>query len=227
MKNICDDPRITPQAKHAAHIHYVAAFCGGFLGLFPVLNVIHLFGSAQTSNLIEIVTNLIGGDWFSVMLHVCGALLYALAVFLVTFLPVHSKINVKYVSLAVDVIAGFVMWKFPPDLPKTVYMYPTFFAMAFQWSAFSGSYGYVCSTIFSTNNLKQTVSALTEAYCNGKPEFKLKAVFFGATLIGFHLGVAASFILNRVFEGNNISFIFVAVPAITGTVMIKKAPVQN
>lgn len=213
-----NDPRITPEAKKNAHIHYVVAFIGGFLGLFPVFNVVKLFGSAQTSNLIEIVYGLIGADWQAVLLHAGGAFLYALAVFLVTFISAHSRLNIKIVSLFVDVAAAFVMWKMPDNLPKTVYLYPTFFAMSFQWSSFPGSYGFVCSTIFSTNNLKQTVSALTEAFCNGKSEFKLKAKFFGATMACYHLGVASCILLWNVFE--NAAFLFSMIPAAVALIMI-------
>ncbi|MBQ0051390.1 MAG: DUF1275 domain-containing protein [Treponema sp.] len=222
QKNQKIDERVNPQSRHQAHVHYVVAFCGGFLGIFPILNVVHLLGSAQTSNLIDIVTSIIKMDWNSACLHAIGALLYVLAVFLVTFIPNHTRLNVKLLSLGVDVAAAFVMWRFPLDLPATVYLFPTFFCMAFQWSAFGGAYGYVSSTIFSTNNLKQLTSALTEAYCNGKAEFVLKAKFFGATLVGFHLGVAASFVLWQ-FLGN-VSFLGVIVPAGLAAVMILKKP---
>lgn len=212
MKNEITDSRITPQTKRDAHIHYIVAFCGGFLGIFPIVNVIELFGSAQTSNLIEIVHSLLGRDWIAFAHHLIGAFLYALAAFLVTFLKYRSKINIKILALFVDVAAALVMWKMPEGLPEIFYLYPTFFAMSFQWCSFSGSYGYTCSTIFSTNNLRQLTSSLTEWLCNGKPEFKLKAAFFGATMVGFHLGVAAAFILWE--KLGNACFLFVVLPAI-------------
>lgn len=212
------DERITPQSKATAHIHYVMAFTGGMLGLFPMFNVVKMFGSAQTSNLIECVLNAFGNDWSAVFMHLGGAGLYALAVFLVTFLPAHTKINIQITSLFVDVAAAVVMALMPSDLPAVVYFYPTFFAMSFQWSSFGGAYGYVSSTIFSTNNLKQFVSSLTEAFCNGKPEFKLKAVFFGATLLSFHLGVGFSYILHCYFE--NRGFLFAAVPCLAALILI-------
>lgn len=218
MKNNTDDTRITPQSKRDAHIHYVIAFCGGFLGIFPIVNVIELFGSAQTSNLIECVHSFLGRDWTALLHHLIGAGLYALAPFLVTYLTNHTKIKIKLAALFVDFAAALVMWKMPTGLPEIFYLYPTFFAMSFQWCSFSGSYGYNCSTIFSTNNLRQTVSALTEWLCNGKHEFKLKAAFFGATLIGFHLGVAAAFILWE--RLGNACFLFVIVPEAVAATMI-------
>jgi len=40
-------------------------------------------------------------------------------------------------------------------------LYPIFFAMAFQWCSFKGIGGYNSATVFSTNNLRQFVSAVT------------------------------------------------------------------
>ena len=191
------------QANHEAYIHYIAAFIGGFLGIFPIVNAVHFLGSAQTSNLIDIVLGSLRGEWQSVGFHALGAFLYCFAIFLVTFLPKHTRLNVKICAMVVDAVCAVVMWLFPTqkNLPLTVYLYPTFFAMSFQWCAFKGAYGFVSATIFSTNNLRQFVSAMTEVFCNGDKSFSLKAKFFGFTLLAFHLGVAASGVCWR-FLGN-------------------------
>ncbi len=214
-----NDSRITPQSKREAYVHYVTAFIGGFLGIYPMLSAVHLFGSAQTSNLIECVYALIGRNWQDLLLHLIGVLFYAIAVFIVTVMvPRTGAKIVKSAALAVDVCAAFAMWLLPQNLPATIYFYPTFFAMAFQWSAFPGAYGFICSTIFSTNNLKQFVSSIAEVYVNGKKEFKLKAAFFGATLVTFHLGVCASYLLWKAF--GFVSFVFVIAAVVVDLVLI-------
>lgn len=208
--------------RHEAHIHYIAAFIGGFLGIFPIVNAAHFFGSAQTANLIDIVLDFFAGDWFSIAFDIIGVLLYCMAIILVTFIPKHTRLNVKILAMAVDCICALVMWRFPhPDkLPLNVYLYPTFFAMAFQWSAFKGAYGFVSATIFSSNNLKQFVSALTEIFLNGDKSYTLKAKFFGATLLAFHLGVAASGTLWHLL--GNAGFLFVIIPAGAGALLLKR-----
>lgn len=218
------DPRITPQSKRQAHIHYIIAFCGGFLGVFPIVNVIGLLGSAQTSNLIECVHSVIGQDWIALCQHAAGVALYVLATFLVTYLSHHTKLNIKLLALFVDVATGFVMWRMPDNLPELFYLYPTFFALSFQWCSFSGGYGYNCSTIFSTNNLRQCVSAFTETYFNGKREFKLKAIFYGATLVAFHLGVAAAFLAW--YKIGNICFPLIVLPCGLAAFLVV-SPVKN
>ncbi len=218
------DSRITPQSKRQAHIHYIIAFCGGFLGVFPIVNVSGLLGSAQTSNLIECVHSVIGQDWLSLCHHAIGVVLYVFATFLVTYLGHHTKLNLKLLALFVDVATGFAMWRMPDNLPGLFYLYPTFFALSFQWCSFSGGYGYSCSSIFSTNNLRQCVSAFTETYFNGKREFKLKAIFFGATLIAFHLGVALAFITW--YRIGNICFPLIVFPCALAAFLVL-SPVKD
>ena len=95
-------------------------------------------------------------------------------------------------------------------------------AMSLQWSSFSGSYGYAASTNFCTNNFKQTISALTEYFCNGKNEFKLKAQFYGAVLAGYYLGIFAGF---KLFEKlGNFCFTLVTIPCAIIAVLIATFP---
>ena len=94
--------------------------------------------------------------------------------------------------------------------------------MSLQWSSFSGSYGYAASTNFCTNNFKQTISALTEYFCNGKNEFKLKAQFYGAVLAGYYLGIFAGF---KLFEKlGNFCFTLVTIPCAIIAVLIATFP---
>ncbi|WP_294428627.1 YoaK family protein [uncultured Treponema sp.] len=195
-----------------AQIHYTVAFIGGFLGIFPIVNAAHFFGSAQTVNLIDIIIGFLKCEGYSVLFHAIGVFLYAFAIFLVTFIPKHTKANVKILAMIVDITAAVVMWLFPipKKLPLTVYLYPTFFAMSFQWCAFKGAYGFTSSTIFSSNNFRQFISSLTEIFFNGDKSFSLKAKFFGITLLSFHFGVTLSWILWH-FLGN-AGFLFVIIP---------------
>lgn len=206
-------------SNHEAQVHYIVSFIGGFLGIFPIVNASHFLGSAQTANLIEILLGSFDSNWHSVLFHAIGAFLYALAIFLVTFLPKHTKFNIKILAMIVDVVAGFAMWIFPTEkiLPATVYLYPTFFALAFQWCSFKGAYGFVSSTIFSSNNYRQFISSITEIFFNGDKSFSLKAKFFGLTLLFFHLGITLGW-LGWHFLGN-AGFLFVIVPC-TGVTLL-------
>lgn len=196
-ENYIKDERLTFENCQTAHTHYRMAFIGGFLGVYPVLNYENILGSAQTSNLIELVTDTLGGNLPHALLRILAMFLYMSAVALATYLPKHSHANLKYISLAIDGLAAILLPLIPRNLPMIIGLYPTFFAMAFQWCSFPGAYGYNSSSIFSTNNLRQFTSALVNVYCNHMPQERLKYHFYGFTLLCFHLGVAADYLLWR------------------------------
>lgn len=74
-----------------------------------------------------------------------------------------------------------------------VALYPVFFAMSIQWSSFAGARGFYSSTIFSTNNTKQTSLALANYLCDGDKAHLRKLWFYFFTLLSFHTGAAAAF----------------------------------
>ena len=181
--------------KQTERLHFIMAFIGGWLGVYALLHFANLFGSAQTSNLIAIVTCLLGGNFGEFALRLGGMALYMAAVALATWLPHHLSADLRVVSLGIDGAAAVILGLFPAEIPPVLGLYPLFFAMAFQWCSFPGAHGFVSATIFSTNNLRQFTSAVTEVYLNHDPSYRLKARFFGLTLLSFHAGVAVSYLL--------------------------------
>ena len=117
----------------------------------------------------------------------------------------------------------------PADIDFVIGLFPIFFAMAFQWNSFPGEYGYVSSTIFSTNNTRQVSLALGEILFpnDGKKgieakernrQYWHKAVFFMGSLLGFHIGVVVSYLLVQQFGIKAVWFdwIFIA----TGIILL-------
>lgn len=181
--------------KQTERLHFIMAFIGGWLGVYALLHFANLFGSAQTSNLIAIVTCLLGGDWAEFGQRVGGMVLYMAAVGLAAWLPHRLTVDPRLISLWIDGAAALILGLLPASTPPVLGLYPLFFAMAFQWCCFPGAHGFVSATIFSTNNLRQFTSAMTEVYLNRDPTYRPKARFFGLTLLSFHTGVAVSCLL--------------------------------
>lgn len=59
-----------------------------------------------------------------------------------------------------------------------------------EWVAYTQAAGFNSATIFSTNNLRQSVEGLTDYLCTREEKYFRKFAFYGATLLCFHLGVA-------------------------------------
>ncbi|WP_294578069.1 YoaK family protein [uncultured Thomasclavelia sp.] len=181
-------------------IHYTVSFVGGFFGLYAILSRCGNFGSAQTNNLICLIHDLLGNNLVDFGVRLGALVLYVLAIILTVYLPRHLKYDLRIISILIDCFACFLSILLPQDLNPIIGLYPIFFAMAFQWCTFKGVAGYVGSTTFSTNNIKQFVTAIV-LYIMEKDQNQLsKMKFYGKTLLGFHLGVATVFILWTIYH---------------------------
>lgn len=191
------------QVSYGLPIHFLMAVCGGFFGSYAVFNRMSVFGNAQTANLIELIGAVLGRDFPDALLRLGAFLVFVSA--LVLSVPLERQLHrkAKYLTLAVEAAIATAISFFPEDMNPIAAVYPIFFAAALQWSIFPGAEGFVAANVFSTNNIKQTFTSLTEYVLERKsnPEYakeKLKkAAFFGGTLLSFHFGVISGFLGSR------------------------------
>ena len=177
--------------RQASRIHYNMALIGGFLGAYGVVSRGN-FPSAQTGNMISILTMAIGRKPLDFLIHVGALVVYVAAIVLCTWLPKHAKIRLPQLSLAVSSIAAVLMTMIPMNADPILSLYPLFFATAFQWCSFKGARGFTCATIFSTNNLRQLSSAAVEVWLNHDDSFRAQFRFFGGTLLSLPFEAAAT-----------------------------------
>lgn len=176
------------------NLHFLMCFTGGFIGAYALLNRIDNFGSAQTSNLIELIFSLFGKNKTEFFIRLGAFFLYILAIGITVVFTHKTKINLKRYAMLVNVI-GFIWLAFlPKNMNPVVALYPVFFMTATQWSVFHGAKGYNCSTIFSTNNIKQTILAYSNYYFKREKQELEKGKFFLGSLVCFHIGVAVSYV---------------------------------
>ena len=181
-------------------IHFMLALCGGFFGVYAIESRMGIFGQAQTSNLIDLLCDILGRDMSDAALRFVAAILFISGMVSATVLEKRSKYNVRHLAILINITAAVLLGFFPLSMNPIVALYPVFFAASFQWCIFKGAKGYVSATIFSTNNLKQTTVSIVEYFLLPKgdaarSEKKQKAMFFGGTLICFHIGVIIGYLL--------------------------------
>ena len=116
------------------------------------------------------------------------------ALSLTVILPKFTKLHLPYVSLCIDALAALIVAFLPSNLNDFIALYPLYFAMAIQWCSFKGGDGFTCSTIFSTNNLRQFTTSLTEYLLSKDPDALRKWKFFASVLFSFHFGVIVSYL---------------------------------
>jgi uncharacterized membrane protein YoaK (UPF0700 family) len=190
-----------------AMLHHMMSLIGGFFGGYAILLRSTVFGSAQTSNLMNLVIDLLGCDFWSVLIRIGAMLLYGLAAGLTVVLTQKTKCDLKRCSLAISAVATLALGFFPAEMNNVLALYPVFFAMSFQWNAFPGANGWVSSTIFSTNNVRQTALALANYCCTKEASSLRKARFFAGSLLFFHLGVALSYGTIQLWQIHAIWFV--------------------
>ncbi len=203
-------------------MHCLMALVGGFLGAYAIFNRFDIFGSAVTGNLIHLVMDLEDAKMLSVLIRLGSVAVFALAVAIATLIPARTSWNVRKVCLYIEIPVCILLAFFPADMNGMLSLYPVFFVTAFQWTSFTGACGYVCSTIFSTNNLKQTVSSFCLYWNSGDPNYKEKGTIFGLTLLAFHTGIAISYAASKWLGMGLKSSILCVIPLAIVYVLVEK-----
>lgn len=180
--------------KIEVYLHCIMCLVGGFMAAYALLNRFDILGSAQTSNMIHLVFNIIGRDGAEVCIRLGALAIYILAMLITVFLMNKTSVNLCRYAIMVNAAGFFILPFIPKSWNPILALYPVFFMTATQWCVFHGAKGYSCSTIFSTNNLKQTVVSIgTYFFKRDKTDLE-KGLFFLMSLFWYHLGVAISYI---------------------------------
>ena len=179
-------------------LHLCMSVIGGWFGAYMVLRFGRL-ASAATLTLLETLTGATQGNWKLMLLRLGGVASYVFAVFLTAWLPKRIRGDLRFWSILIDIAAAVVLCVVPTDREYGIYC--SLFAMAFQWAIFAGKHGYPCSTIFSTNNLRQFVDACVQVHLNRDGDHTPRMRLYGETLLFFHGGAIAVCVLWRLGLG--------------------------
>lgn len=199
------------EQKKEAWLHFCVSSVGGFIGCYALINHCDLFASSQTSNFIHIIESILNSEHHLLMYMVIASLTYMSAIVIFTVLNHLTKLNMKILSLTITSISVIIVWSISFVQNDYIAMLPLFFAMPFQWNAFNNDAGYVCSTIFSTNNIRVTVVSFTNYFLNKDKAQLKKGLYFLKTLIGYHIGVIIACISHNFFGLNSIWFAFIPI----------------
>ena len=204
------------KAKYEMRIHHIMSLIGGFLGAYAIISRTSNFGSAETTNMIAIVIGLMDNKFEAYIFRLLALVLYISAIIFTVAIPKVCKINIQYMSLVIDAVGMVILAFISPDVNPIIALFPIFFMSAFQWNSFPKANGYNCSTIFSTNNLRQTIIGFTEYISDKKLEALAKGKFFGATLLYYHFGVVYAFIATKIWglQGSIAGIVPVAIVTI-------------
>lgn len=178
-------------ARQEIQAHHAMAAVGGFFGVYALLTRGGTFGSSETSNLIYLVVTGLDGTWGAALIRLGATACYIAGIVLaVLWRRAEQPARLRFAAILIDLAACLLLPCIPEETDPILALCPMFFATAVQWVAYSQAGGYVCATIFSTNNLRQFTEGVTEYLCSREPQHMRKLTFFGGTLLCFHLGAA-------------------------------------
>lgn len=202
-----------------ALLHINLAFIGGLTGAYAILVRGGNFGAAQTMNLIEMVLNFTEMNLTDAFLRLAIFILYGLAI-ITAFLIGERFPSVKsYIALAVEAVCVWTAGIIPTSVHPLIALFPVFILNAYQWQAFTTPECYNSSTIFSTNNYKQTLLAWTRYHMSHDLAQKKRAWLFTNTLILFHLGVLVGYFAVKYIGAHGIWVAFIPLVTAVGLVI--------
>lgn len=190
-------------------MQFCMSLIGGCFGAYMVLRFGH-FASAATVNLLEMFMGATQGNWTLALLRLGGMTLYVAAIVLTSLLSGRRGADLRRWAIWIDAAAALILSLTPEGAEHGVFI--SLFAMAFQWTAFSGEHGCPFSTIFSTNNLRQFVDALVQARLDRSRAEKDRIVLCGGSLLSFYAGVLLVGLLWRM-EGGRWAILATLPPA--------------
>ena len=171
-------------------IHHSMAVTGGYLGVYALLCRSDFFGNALTSNLIYIVTGILGREPLDVLIRIGGVVLYVLGIASTVLLSKKYHRNLHPISLTINYIVVGILGFLPAEMNPVIGLYPIFFAMAFQWNSFPGAYGFAGSTIFLRTmpvklqmRCRNTASRMKNISCN---ERHFSVVHWHVSILALH-----------------------------------------
>lgn len=198
-------------------IFYTAVLIGGFGGGYAMLRC-SMFASSQTMNFITMLLNILGNSFEDILVRIAIVILYGLAIALTVLIPRYTKLDLKIVSVYINIIAAAIMACAPADYAGVPVLLPMFFAMAFQWGSYKGAMGYVSTCIFSTNNFRMTVEGGVNYLCTKDKKYIKQFAFYLGTLVMFFVGIILCYICVRTMGFRSIALVIV--PAVFMHIML-------
>lgn len=180
-----------PRVDQYRHLSF--AVVGGFFGAYAILVRCGVLANAQTMNLLEMLINALSGDRIHALMRLGALLLYVFGTMLTVLIPHYLHWDMRRLCPIMEGAMALLLGFFPIDMPLILSLYPIFFSMSIQWGTFAGAQGYLSSTIFSTNNTKQTSLSLARYLCDKDKKHLKKMYFFLSTLLCYHIGAVVCY----------------------------------
>lgn len=186
--------------------HYCClSIVGGFLEAYALVNRDGLFANAQTANYTHIWISLAEGQFLDFFYYILPMILYCVAIFVATLMPLWLKrFSWPKICLVLEIAIIVLLGFLPSSLDYRYAILPIFFCTALQYQTFQSCHGFAASTIFVTNNIRQFTNAFA-LYITKKDKYQwFKSKIYLYTILCFALGVVLSIIFGAFFGDRSV-----------------------
>lgn len=189
------------------------SFIGGIFAIYALLEHSNVFGSAETSNMILLVGNLLNLDLFHILIRIGNLIVYAAGIISALWMAKYHSSVQKRLCIAIDAVAAIILILIPDNTPPIIALYPVAFAMSIQWCSFRGVGKNPSATTFSTGNFRQLVTNCFNWFTENNTEYLSNIKFYISTIFSFHFGVAVIYILRPYISHNSIGIVYIPIIA--------------
>ncbi len=197
------------ELKQETLLHYTMSFIGGIFAIYSLLERANVFGSAETSNMILLVNDLLHWDSFHILIRFLSLFVYALGIITTLWMAKYHPDIQKRVCMIIDCFAALILGFLPKNVHPVIALYPVAFAMSIQWCTFRGIRENPSATTFSTGNFRQLVTTIFNFITERKPEYLPRIRFYTFTMLSFHAGVATIYIIWSYLPHQSIWIVFI------------------
>lgn len=198
-------------------LHFNMAFIGGLTGAYAILVRGGNFGAAQTMNLIEMVLDFADLKLYDAIIRAGIFIGYGIAIAAAFLIPIRFPKYKYYIALIFEALCILIAGLLPLSVNPLIALFPVFILNAYQWQTFTDPDCYNSSTIFSTNNYKQTILSWLKYIREKDLSQKRRAWVFTDTLISFHIGVLCGYYAVKFLSEKGIWLTFL--PVITAFIL--------
>lgn len=197
------------EIKQETSLHYTMSFVGGIYAIYALLEHSNVFGSAETSNMILLVNDLLHWNIFHILIRLGSLLVYAFGIILTIWMAKYHAATQKRVCILIDCFAALILGLLPENIYPVIALYPVAFAMSIQWCSFRGVCENPSATTFSTGNFRQLVTIIFNYITDRNQEDLLRIRFYIFTMLSFHVGVAVIYIVFPYLRHQSIWLVFI------------------
>lgn len=204
---------MSKELKQEILLHYTMSFIGGIFAIYALLEHSNVFGSAETSNMILLVNDLLQWDLFHISIRLGSLFVYALGITLTLWMAKYHSDMQKRVCIIIDCFAALILGFLPENIHPVIALYPVAFAMSIQWCTFRGVRENTSATTFSTGNFRQLVTLIFHYITEKNLEDLSRIKFYVFTMLSFHTGIAFIYIIQPYISKQCIWLVFIPLVA--------------